>query len=155
MSFYKRGDEVKKWCIGICLCCCVLFLGKKEKSISVFEQTYLDELVVITIDVSDSSITTKTITSLLDSLTLYKVSYEIPKLYQSKFYTENPEYHFTGISNQRGLTEIEKIVSRFMKEMGNQREIEKISFYGVKLRSIEVYGNIEKIEELKRKLKNP
>lgn len=145
---------MKKWCIGICLCCCVLFLGKKEKSISAFEQTSVDELTVVTIDVFDSSITTKTLTSLLDSLTLYKVSYEIPRLYQSKFYTKNPEYHFTGVSNQRGLTEIEKIVSCFMKEMGNQREIEKISFYGVKLRFIEVYGSIEKIEELKQKLKN-
>lgn len=154
MSFYKRGDEVKKWCIGICLCCLILWIGKKEKTVPVFDQTDLDEFTVVTINVSNSSMTTKTITSLLDSLTINKVSYEIPKLYQAKFVKENPEYRFVGISNQRGLTEIENIVSRFMKEMGNQREVEKISFYGVKLRSIEVCGSIEKIEELKQKVKN-
>ena len=38
--------------------------------------------------------------------------------------------------------------------MGNTKEVEKISFYGVKLLSIEVYGRTSKIEELKQLVKD-
>ncbi len=147
---------MKKWCvlIGICFFIAISFINRGENSKSVFEETNMNEFKLEKIDVSNTSITTKNITSLLNSLTLHKVTYEIPKLYRSKFSNQNPEYSFLGISNQKGLEEIEKKLSNDMKAMGNTKEIEKIAFYGVKLLSIEVYGRVSKIEELKQKLKD-
>ncbi len=147
---------MKKWCVLIAICFFMImsFIGKKENSKEVFEETNANEFKLVKIDVSNASITTKNITSLLNSLTLYKVTYEIPKLYKAKFQNQNPEYSFLGISSQKGLEEIEKRLSKEMKAMGNTSEVEKISFYGVKLLSIEVYGRIQKIEELKQKVKD-
>lgn len=147
---------MKKWCvlIGICFCLITFSMNKQEDSKVVFEETNINEFKLMKIDVSNTSITTKNITSLLSSLTLYKVTYEIPKLYKSKFLIQNPEYSFLGISNQKGLEEIEKRLIKEMKAMGNTKEVEKISFYGVKLLSIEVYGRISKIEELEQRLKD-
>ena len=147
---------MKKWfvLISICLFASICFMAQKESSKTVFEETNANEFQFVKIDVSNASITTKNIASLLNSLTLYKVTYEIPKLYRSKFSNQNPEYSFLGISNQKCLEEIEKKLAKEMKAMGNTKEVEKISFYGVKLLSIEVYGRTSKIEELKQLVKD-
>lgn len=147
---------MKKWfvLIGICFLITISFINKEKTSEAVFEETNTNEFKLVKIDVSNASITTKNFASLLNSVTLYKVTYEIPKLYKSKFANQNPEYSFLGVSNQKGLEEIEKILSKKMKEMGSVKEVERIAFYGVKLLSIEVYGRSGKIEELKQKLKD-
>lgn len=147
---------MKKWCVlmGICFFTMIMFMNRQNVVKTVFEETSSNEFKLVKIDVSNSSLTTRNITSLLDSLTLYKATYEVPKLYESKFSNKNTEYSFLGLSNKKGLEEIEKNLSREMKAMGNTKEVEKITFYGVKLLSIEVYGRSLKIEELKQKLKD-
>lgn len=155
MSFYKRGDIVKKWCTIIFLMILSLLLWYKgEKLEPTFIENYLNydsenNFVVRKIDVSKRAITTKNITSLLNGVSLRRIEYEIPELYLAKFSDDNFEYSLLD----GNLLEIENKISNKFKSLGYQREVERIYFYGLKLVSIEVYGRESEIEAFESKIK--
>lgn len=155
MSFYKRGDIVKKWCAIIFLMILSLLLWYKgEKLEPTFIENYLNydsenNFVVRKIDVSKRAITTKNITSLLNGVSLRRIEYEIPELYLAKFSDDNFEYSLLD----GNLLEIENKISNKFKSLGYQREVERIYFYGLKLVSIEVYGRESEIEAFESKIK--
>ena len=148
MSFYKRGDIVKKWCAIIFLMILSLLLWYKgEKLEPTFIENYLNydsenNFVVRKIDVSKRAITTKNITSLLNGVSLRRIEYEIPELYLAKFSDDNFEYSLLD----GNLLEIENKISNKFKSLGYQREVERIYFYGLKLVSIEVIYDTYNIE---------
>ena len=155
MSFYKRGDIVKKWCAIIFLMILSLLLWYKgEKLEPTFIENYLNydsenNFVVRKIDVSKRAITTKNITSLLNGVSLRRIEYEIPELYLAKFSDDNFEYSLLD----GNLLEIENKISNKFKSLGYQREVERIYFYGLKLVSIDVYGRESEIEAFESKIK--
>ena len=147
---------MKKWCVLILIVSCSLLLFEKPKEVlePTFDAYESNDFVIEKIDISNTSITTHTITSLLGTISLHRIVYEVPKLYMKKFGAKCFEYSFQNISNERGLSNVEKDLQKKLKNMGGGKEAERISFYGVKLNLIEVYGRIDEIEALKQKLKN-
>lgn len=151
---------MKKWCIAFLLCCFITILwNQNEKLEPVFQENYLNKIdensfELVQVDVSEASITTKNLTSLLEQLSLITIEYEIPKLYQSKFSKSEFIYHFENQSYEKGLNEIETFVKKRWKQLGQQKEIEKIYFYGIKINMVEVCGPKEKIDAFKQRIKN-
>lgn len=147
---------MKKWCVVIFLVALMVML-KSNSDITkpVFKEQTLNfnpnNFELIRIDVSDVSITTKNITSFLENLSLSKVEYEVPKLYQAKF--GKLEYQLKNKSVHSGLQETEETVSEKFKQMGYQKEVERIYFYGIKIKSIEVYGRKQEIEAFEKRIK--
>lgn len=147
---------MKKWYVVITLCFVIgVICNHRETANPVFEEnTGMNDFIKKEINVSNASITTKNITSLLGTLSLHKVSYEIPKLYRSKLSDISPNYFFEDTSKEQGLLEIENYMSNRFKGLGQQREVERIYFYGIPLLSVEVYGRTSEIEAFEQKIKN-
>lgn len=145
---------MKTWCAVICFIFFLSIMYYSERSLQmVFEENYdKNDFVMEKIDVSKASITTKNITSFLGPVSLYKIEYEIPKLYRLKF-TDYDSGYFLGSESTLGLSTLEKIISKRFKSLGYQKEVEKIYFSGIKLTSIEIYGRVSEIEDLKQKIK--
>lgn len=147
---------MKKWCVVMFLIALMVMLEQNSDITKpVFQERTLNSnnFDVVSIDVSDVSITTKNLTSLLGNLSLLKVEYEIPKLYQLKFGTSYLKYDFENQSVSRGLQEIEHYISNRFKQMGYQKEVERIYFYGIKINVIEVYGRKQEIEAFEQQIK--
>ncbi len=150
---------MKKWFVVLLLCCFITTLWKQnEKLEPVFQENYLNKIdknsfEIVRLDVSEDFITSKNITSFLEELSLIKVEYELPKLYQSKFSGLNI-YHFETESPEKGLQKMEAYITKRLKQLGQQKEIEKIYFYGIKIKTIEVCGSKEEIDTFQKRIQN-
>ncbi len=149
---------MKKWYVVILLFALAVMLKSSfDVTKPVFQEQTLNfnsnHFELVRIDVSDVSITTKNLTSLLGNLSLSKVEYEIPKLYQTKFGKPYFEYQLKDKSTHSGLQEIEEYISDKFKQMGYQKEVERIYFYGIKINAVEVYGRKQEIEAFEQQIK--
>ena len=145
---------MKKWFVLIGF---IIFVGYCQsffKIEPVFDEIVFSEndFFVKKIDVSNASLTTKNITSFLDGLLVRQIEYEVPKIYQSRF--KNTVFDIEQKSSTVGISKVEQFVSNQFKSFGYQKEVERIYFYGLKLKSVEVYGKKEQIEAFEEKLKN-
>lgn len=120
-------------------------------SLETFQQ---NEIVLKKVEVPNASITTKNLTSFLKKVSIVKLEYTVPKLYQTQFSNWNFTYTFYNQSNEKGLLEIEKMVSNHFKKLGYQKEIETIYFQGLSIVSLEILGTVDAIEAFEEQIKD-